>query len=214
MNTEQLIKQLVEEGAQEALPHPMKQTIKWLLVALLYLGGVSLFFGFRADIAVQLSTVSIDLELLFLLAMAVSAALAAFCLSRPDGHQMPWIKYIPFAFLLPWAITAFAGSAGDLQLANILHEMTLNQFGCPWHILLFSVPPGIVMFLALRKGATIRCCWAGLMAAWSVSAFAYMLMRLFEQNDDPAHLLVWHVFPIVLICIAGMMIGKFALRWR
>lgn len=214
MNTEQLISQLVNEGAQEPLPHPVKQTMMWLLVAFLYLGGLALYFGFRADIADQLSNVFIDLELVLLLGMAVSAALAAFCLSRPDGHQKPWIKYIPFAFLLPWAIAAFAGSAHDLQLANILHAMTLNKFGCPWHIVLFSAPPGIVMFLALRKGATIRCCWAGSMAAWSVSAFAYMLMRLIEQNDDPAHLLVWHVLPIVLICMVGMMIGKFALRWR
>jgi len=41
-----------------------------------------------------------------------------------------------------------------------------------------------------------------------------MLMRLIEQNDNPAHLIVWHALPIMLMCMAGMMIGKFALKWR
>lgn len=214
MNTEQFISQLVEEGAQKPLPHPMKQTLMWLLAAFVYLGVLALYFGFRGDIADQLSNAFIDLELVLLLGMAVSAAMAAFCLSRPDGYQKPWIKYIPFAFLIPWIIVAFGGSAGDLQLADFLQSMSLDQFSCTQHIVLISTPPAIAMFFILRKGATIRCCWAGSMAAWSVTAFVYMLMRLIEQNDDPAHLLVWHAVPIVLICMVGMMIGKFALRWR
>lgn len=214
MNTEQFISKMIDEGARKPLPHPIHQTKMWLLGTFVYLGVLALFIGIRGDIADQLSNVFIDLELVLLLGMAVSAAMAAFCLSRPDGHQKPWIKHVPFGFLVAWAITFFAGSAGDLQFADILHSMTLNQFACPWHIAVLSIPPGIAMFLVLRKGVTIRCCWAGTMATLSVTAFAYMLMRLVEQNDDPAHLLVWHALPILLLCIAGMMIGKLALRWR
>lgn len=214
MNTEQFISRLVEEGAKKPLPHPMKQTMLWLLGAFAYLGVLAIYTGFRDDIVEQLSSAAVNLELVLLLGMTASAAMAAFCLSRPDSHQKPWIKYLPFGFLVAWALVAFAGSAGDLQLADFRNAMTLQQSVCAQHIVLISIPPGIAMFFILRMGATIRCCWAGSMAAWSVTAVTYMLMRLIEKNDDPAHLIVWHVLPIVLICIAGMMIGRFVLRWR
>lgn len=50
------------------------------------------------------------------------------------------------------------------------------------------------------------------MATLSVTALGYMRMRLIEQNDNPAYLIVWHALPIMLMCAAGMIIGKFALN--
>lgn len=214
MNTDQLIDKLVAEGAQKPLPHPMKQAMFWLAGTLVWLAALSGYNGFRADFAEKLADPFYGLELILLFGMAFSAALAALCLSRPDGHQMPWIKYVPFGFIVPWAVAAFAGASGEISFASICHSMTLGQFDCPWHILLFSAPPGIAMFLIVRRGAPIQCCWAGSMATWSVTAFGYLCMRLIEQNDNPPHLIVWHALPIVLMCIIGMMAGKYALRWR
>lgn len=212
MNTDQLIDKMVAEGAQRPLPHPVKQVMFWLLGTLIYLTAFCLFMGFRGDIGLKFAEPLYIVELVFMSLAALSAASAAVCLSRPDCCQMPWIKYVPFVFLSLWAAVAFLGFK-NLSGSEIVHMAALCQFDCTWHILLFSLPPGIALFLLIRKGAPLQLCWAGIMAALSVTAFAYAGMRLVEMNDNPAHLLVWHALPVMIISIVGMLAGKYTLRW-
>lgn len=212
MNTDQLIDKLVAEGAQKPLPHPVKQVSFWLLGTLIYLAVFCLFVGFRDDIAAKFAEPLYTFELVFMSLTALSAAWAAVYLSRPDCCQMPWIKYVPFVFLTLWAAVAFLGFK-NLSGSQIVQMAALRQFDCPWHILLFSLPPGIALFFLIRKGAPLQLYWAGIVAALSVTAFAYAGMRLVEMNDNPAHLLVWHALPVMIISIAGMLAGKYTLRW-
>jgi len=214
METKKLIQKMVGEGAQKPLPHPMCQTAYWLIGILIYLGILGGYHGLRADIGEKLYGLFYVSEIILLMGIGIFSALAAFCLSRPDAHQKPWIKYVPFMLIVPWAIIAFIGSVGDLSFTNLSYAMSLSRFDCLSHIALFSIPPGIGIFLIVRMGAPIQCCSAGTMATLSVTAFGYMLMRLIEQNDNPAHLIVWHALPTMLMCVAGMMIGKVALKWR
>jgi len=214
MNTEDLIQKLVNEGPQKPMPHPMQQTMIWLLGMLTYLLLFSLYSGFRSDISEKLSELSYIFEMILLLGLGITAALSAFCLSRPDGHQMPWLKYVPFGFLLVWTMTAFSGSTEQISLQNLVHSMSLSQFDCPLYIILFSVPPGIALFFLVRMGVTTQCYWAGSMATLSVTTFGYLLMRLIEGNDNPIHLIVWHALPIMIICLIGMVFGKILLTWR
>ena len=212
MNTDQLIDNLVAEGAQKPLPHPMKQALFWIIGTLVYLAAFSVYKGFRVDIAVKFAEPLYIAELVFMSLTAISAAWAALCLSRPDCYQMPWIKYVPFDFLVLWAAVAFLGSE-SLNGAHIFHTVALCQFDCPWNIFLFSLPPGIALFFLIRKGAPIQLYWAGSMATLSVTAFGYLSMRLVEMNDNPAHLLVWHALPVMVMSIAGILAGKYTLRW-
>lgn len=213
MGTDSLIAGMVTEGARKPLPHPLKQMALWLVGVAAYLAFVSTYSGFRADIAQKLTEPVYTLELALLFLMALSTAFAALCLSRPDSYQMPRVRYMPFVFLVLWALTAFAGS-GDISWTKICYSMTLGQVDCFWHILLFSTPPGIAMFLLVRKGAPVECCWAGTMATWSVTSFGYLCMRLIEATDNAEHLIVWHALPIVMTCMIGMIAGKYILRWR
>ena len=212
MNTDRLIDKLVAEGAKKPLPHPMKQAMFWLIGTLMYLAAFSVYMGFRADIATKFAETLYIADIVFMSLTAMSAGWAALCLSRPDGCQMPWIKYIPFDFLVLWAAVAFLG-AENLNGAKILNTVTLCQFDCTWHILLLSLPPGIVLFLLIRKGAPVQLYWAGIMATMSVTAFAYVCMRVLEMNDSPAHLLVWHALPVMIMSLVGMLAGKYTLRW-
>lgn len=212
MNTDQLIDKLVAEGAQKPLAHPIKQILFWTLGALVYLAAFCLFLGFRDDIAVKLADPLYIVELVLMSLAALSAACAAVYLSRPDCGQMPWIRYVPFGFIVLWAVAAFLGfkDFGGLQIVDIANQYKID---CPLTIFLFSLPPGIAMFLLIRKGAPMQLYWAGIMAALSVTAFAYVGMRLVEMNDNPAHLLFWHALPVMIISIAGMLAGKYTLRW-
>ena len=212
MDTEQLIQSMLDEGPRKPLPHPMIQTLFWLVGTLVFLALFAGYLGLRGDFADKLSEPLYVIELFLLSGLGVSSALAAFCLSRPDGHQMPWLKFVPLGFVLAWAIVAFSGSAA-INIGELFHSMTLGRFDCVWHILMFSALPGVALFWIVRKGATIQCRWAGTMATLSAASFGYLLMRLLEQNDNLAHLLVWHALPIMLMCMVGMLLGKFTLKW-
>jgi len=214
MKTEDLIQQLVNEGPQKPMPHPMRQTMVWLLGMLVYLILITMYIGFRPDINQKLGEISYTFEFILLLGLGITSALSAFCLSRPDGHQMPWLKFVPFGFLLVWIITAFSGMSEQINLENLAHSMALNHFDCPSYIAIFSIPPGMALFFLVRMGVTTQCYWAGSMATLSVTSFGYLLMRLIEPNDNPAHLIVWHALPIMLICMLGMIIGRLVLKWR
>lgn len=213
MNIDQLINRLAAEGAQKPLPHPIKQAAFWLFGTVVYLVMLSSYSGLRSDVNNRLDDPVYALELALLSGVAVSASFAALCLSRPDSYQMPYLKYVSFGFLAGWALAAFTGSE-SFDWNQIFDAMTLGQIDCVWHITLFSLPPAIAIFMIARRGATIQWCWAGGMATLAVTAFAYLCMRLIEQTDNPAHLIVWHAMPILSLCVLGMMAGMFLLRWR
>ena len=214
MTIDKLINDLSSEGARRPLPGPMRQTLLWGAPTFGYFIVFGLFLGLRPDIGTKFAEPSYIAELVFLLGITLSAAVATCCLSRPDSHQKPWIKYIPLALLIPWGITAFANASGEFSIADLMHTARLGRYDCPLYIALFSLPPGIALFFIARTGATIRCCWAGSMATFAVTAMAYLMMRCVEPNDNIAHLFIWHVMPIMLFCIAGMVIGHFSLKWR
>lgn len=213
MNTSELIRRFVDEGAGRPLLHPMMQSLLWIAGILLYLFVFLMVDGFRPGIFEKLTSTGFVLELILLLLIGISATLSAFCLSRPDDFQMPWIKYSPFPLLFIWVVVAFATQADSIGIGYLWYSLSLDQFDCPIHILLFSTLPGIALFFLVRMGAAIRYYWAGGMTTLSVTAFAYLFMRLVENNDNPAHLLVWHALPIFLMCLIGMVAGRKALRW-
>ena len=213
MNTDELVKRFVDEGAGKPLLHPMQQSLLWLAGILLYLFVFLFFDGFRPDIDEKLGLTSFIFELFLLFLIATVATIAAFCLSRPDGFQKPWIKYLPIPLLVVWAIIAFAGAGSEIGFQNFWNSASLRQFDCPSHIILFSLLPGVAIFIFVRMGAAIRYKWAGIMATLSVTSFAYLFMRLVENTDNPAHLIVWHAIPILVLCLIGMFAGRSVLRW-
>ena len=214
MKTQKLIHNFVEEGPARPLKHPLFQALLWMSGLLMYLLVFIYFDGFRPNLMEKLQNPGFIFELLVLCLLGGTASLAAFCLSRPDSFQMPWVKYLPLTLVFVWALTAFIGAGDEIAIRNLLHSMTLGQFDCPYHILLFSCVPGIVIFVLIRMGAAIHYYWAGFMATLSVTSLAYLFMRLVEDNDNPAHLIVWHALPIILMCLIGMYAGRYALKWR
>lgn len=213
MNTDDIIHQITDEGASRPLLHPAQQSVLWLVGISFYLLIFLFFDGFRSDVMDKLNSIEFLGELFMLFIIGISATFSAFCLSRPDDFQMPWIKYLPFPLLLIWAVYVFSNAGEHLQLNNLINSVALVEIHCPIHIVGFSAIPAIVIFFLVRMGAAIRYYWAGIMSTLSVTAFAYLFMRLVESNDNPAHLLIWHALPILIMCVIGMLIGKKTLRW-
>lgn len=213
METNKLIDSLVMEGAQKPLPGLLRQMLFFLLGTIVWLAIFALWNGVRPDMAYKLTEPFYLLELVILFLMAVSAAFAALCLSRPDSYQMTWTRLVPFCFFCVWIVFAFL-NMGPMKFPTVAQIMDLRQFHCVKGILILSIPPGIAMFIVVRYGAPIHSLWAGGMTAGAVATFAYLIMRIVEPNDNPFHVLVWHALPVLALCLIGILSGKVLLRWK
>jgi hypothetical protein len=212
METQQLIANLVGEGAKKPMPGVLRQMGLWLAVTFVWITLVACHSGLRPDIMQKLHATFFIPELLFLGAISFSSAAAALFLSRPDAMQKPKIRWLPLLFVIPWAVLATLNMGPmDGSLAQTMNSMRFDCAGC---ILLCAAVPAAAMFLMVRKGAAASTGWAGGMTAFSVATFAYLCMRVIEQNDDPLHLVMWHALPVFILCFIGIAAGKTILRWR
>lgn len=214
MKTEELLKQLTEEGAKKPLMNPMLQSALWFSGMLIYLSILIAFSGLRPDFLRKIEGFDYISEIILLLAMAGSATIAAFYLSRPDSEQKPWIKYLPFSFIVPLLFVTYHQSPLPLDWQTISTSLLSDRLDCPSQIFLFSSLPAALLFIFVKKGATIHTHWAGTMVVLSTASFGYLFMRIIEANDNIAHLLIWHVIPLTLMCMLGMVIGHIYLKWR
>ncbi|NNE38983.1 MAG: DUF1109 family protein, partial [Gammaproteobacteria bacterium] len=110
METNELIQQISDEGANKPLWHPFQQSMIWVVGIIIYLFVFLLFDGFRSDISDKINSSEFIIELALLFTVGMTASFAAFCLARPDDFQLSWIKYLPIILLVVWAIYAFSSA--------------------------------------------------------------------------------------------------------
>lgn len=215
MNIDNLITKISQEGAKKPLPNPMKVTVKWLLLMVLYFVVLASFSGLRPDILVKLLQPLFLFELVMILTLGVVCAYVASVLALPDSAQKPWIRFVPFVFLTCLlAILAYQiWTTKTLPLADCLK---LGNYQCIMHIIFYAIMPAIVMFVMIKKAAPIKCCWLGSVVGLCVASFSYAMMRLVEASDDPSTLAVWHLVPVFLMIAGGVMIGEmvFGKIWK
>ena len=213
VDTDSFIRTLAAEGARKPMPRLSRQVVLWAAMTLVWLAAMLWHDGLRPDLTQKLREPAYAFELVLLALLGLSAALAALALSRPDENQLPWARFAPLGLMAAWAVTAWLdmGPATPPALTRAMNE---RHFDCVACIAIFSLPPGLFLFLLVRHGAPIRSAWAGGMAAGAVTAFAYLLMRLQESNDNPFHLLIWHALPVLALGLAGLVAGHLFLRWK
>lgn len=207
MDTEAFISKLAAGGAHKPMPHPLAVAGKWLLALLVYFVAVTAFSGLRTDIAVKLGQPLYLVELTGMLATAMTAAVAASFLALPDVGQRPWIRFVPFLPLMMLAGWLLHGMAAGNAMP-LIECIKMQRYQCIFLLMLFSILPGIFMFITIQRAAPTRCCWAGSMAGLSVASFGYILLRLVSDSDDPTQLIVWHFIPVMLVTMIGMISGK------
>ena len=65
----------------------------------------------------------------------------------------------------------------------------------------------------LRRAAPLRQAWTGALATLAAAALGAAATQVLCPIDDPAHQLVGHVLPVILLAIAGTIAGRRAFDW-
>jgi len=209
-NIEQLVATLSKDAAPvKPAPHPYILSVKWLAIASSYLIVSFAISGFRPDLANALQNPWFVAELVLLFVLFITAAIAAAVLSFPDMHQKRHMAYGPLwvggVFVL---MILFAWRADSPSTPLPMHSLA-----CTLSIALFSLPPFVATFYALRKLASTHLRLTSSIAVLFAFSTGAIWERLHEQNDSIIHVIEWHYLPIMVLAMLALWLGKKLLKW-
>jgi hypothetical protein len=215
---------LIEELAKKATPvkliNPKQYIIKLGAVFLLYGFTLQYIIGIRVDILQRLTNKLYVFEIIMLILIAISGLIASIIAMFPDNYNQKHKLKLPLPYMLSgimlmnisWQIIIDITfqSMFDFYEAQTEH---LHEIECALFIACASIIPSMVMFVILRRGATLIPMQAGAISVITISSLNAAILRLSEINDSATHLLIWHYIPIIILASFGALIGRFALKW-
>lgn len=208
MKTETLIHELAKQGQPvKRVGPPIARFFRWAAVAVLCVAVGVAVFGFRADLEYTSRSPMFLLQAALTLALGALSGLSAFILSVPDKAK-PWLNIVPGTTLLLWLVV--------LVRALLSGENVQAGLGvaCVRDILALGLPPGVLLYLMLKKAAPLNVGRVGVLAALGVAALGALGTQFICRNDDPLHILVWHYVPVLVLGGIGILLGRLLLRWE
>jgi len=171
-----------------------------------FAGAAVSALGPRQDLFDALRQPVYAARLMTTLSTAILAAAAAFVLSVPGAERSRVQRVLPWVALGGWAVllAALLVSGGD-PVARVL-AFPVN-WPCGYKILGFSLISGTALFVALRRAAPLERLWTASVAALAATAFGAVATQFVCPVDDPAHQLVGHVLPVIVLAAIGTAIG-------
>jgi len=214
VDTQQLIRELSSQASPVKLLRPARYAMLLLVTLSIYAVCAQCWLeGFRPDLAVQLVRPLFIGELFLLMAMLVSATVAAAYAMLPHAAYQKPLMRLPYVFsgLMLALLTFQLFLPQDTRM--VMSDETSHTHECTMYIALSSMLPAALIFGLLRKGATIVPGAAGVLAVIASVSVGALTLRLAEVNDEITHLLTWHYVPSVFFAALGALIGRFLLRW-
>ncbi len=204
--TDRLISSLSEElEPGKPLRHPFNRALGYIFVALIYVGTIAYFLGFRPDIALMFSKSSFLFEIVLVFAIFISAACAAAWMCVPDMRGQNWMIAIPltlFGVFIVWI--GLESFINDLTIPRIhLHHCAMDA------ALIAGVPVAAMVFLT-TKGASTKPVLSSFMGMLSMGALGYFSLRFTCMSNELGHIAFYHVIPFVF---GGALIGAIAQRF-
>lgn len=208
MNTELLIHQLaIDARPVRPLGRPVVRLAVWVLFAAAVTSFGVFLIGVRSDIDSAFAEPVFVLRIVLTLGISLVASFAALTLAVPGKEHDRSI-----------GILAAAVSSLVILLAYLFYstESFLPGSGaaCVRNILLLGSAAGALLYFMLKEAAPLRSGTVGMLAALGATAFANLGTQFICRNDNPAHIFVWHLVPIALLCGIGILLGRLIFTWN
>lgn len=212
--TADLISELAAQAQPaKAIASPAIWILRLLGVLALYAFAAQFFLGLRGDLLIQFTRPLFAVEILFLLLLLISSSVAAVFAMYPDAYQKPQFLKLPYAAFLLLASLLTSQLALPHDVRMVMPLPSAHAMECAICIAAVALVPAAIIFVLLRKGASVCQFEAGSFAVLAASAIGCLTLRLAEENDSVQHLLLWHYIPTFIFAAIGAMIGKCLLKW-
>ena len=213
MQTEEFIRRLAANAPRvRRLANPAWRTTAWFMLSFAYASAVVYAKGPRPDIYDRLAEPLFLVELLAALTTAMMAAAAAFCAGCP-GRPL-WERLAPFPFLAVWLASLGDGCWRDWLRFGPEGLSVQPDLICFPGIFITSVPPAILMFVMIRRGAPIAPITTTGLATLAATSIAAAALLLFHEQEASVMVLVWQFGSVLVLTALGALLGRRLLRWR
>jgi hypothetical protein len=212
-DTETIVRNLVREsGRTKILPSPEKRTFAWLCLALPFVVLVAFMMGFREDLPQK----AVESRYLFeqgaALAVALSAAFAAFWSVVPAAPR--WTLFAPLVPIARWLGSLGAGCIQDWAAMGAAGLSISPEWACLPGIAMVGSVPGITMAAMLRRGAPIYPHLGVALGGLAAAAIGNFGLRLFHDADAGIMVLVWQFGTVALWAALAGLFGPHIHSWR
>jgi hypothetical protein len=145
------------------------------------------------------------------LGAAVATAIATYQSSFPvwKGVSAKPVALGIFVVLLVTICFDWAGLGGDFAA-----EMHADRGSCGRFMLIMGFFSTAWMMIVIRKAAPARLIETGAWAAATSGAVGAFCMSFVCPHENPMHILVWHLVPILALSVVGAIVGQRALKWQ
>ena len=211
MKTTDLIDMMVQDDPAE-LPQQRPLALWVTVLVVLSAAIVLLVGGLRADFANVIVQPLVQAKYLLPLMVAVPSLWFASQARQPETTlkgSLLWMA-IPAVIVIALLISTLANLPADKWAATVQGQ---SLFVCLASIPLLASPILAGLLWVMKQGATTRPALAGALAGLASGGLSASVYALHCFEDSPAFYGVWYSAGIVLMGIAGQLIGSRVLKW-
>jgi hypothetical protein len=213
VKTDDLIVQIAADARPvRVLPAPSVRFARWALAMVAFVALGVVMIGLRPDVSSAIGDPAFIVRLLTTVLAALLAAASAFAMSVPGAERSPIQHLLPLAALSAWAVFLLVLLTGGGNPSQRLLAWPIN-WPCGVKITGLAIVPGCALFAMLRRAAPLRPTWNAVLAALAAAALGAAATQFSCPVDDPAHQLVGHVLPVVILSILGALAGRRSMDW-
>jgi hypothetical protein len=213
MRTDDLIVALARSaGPVRRLPSPSIRLAQWTAATVALMLVAVVIIGPRANVTTAVSQPAFLLTAIATIFTALLSAASAFVLSIPGAERSAWQRALPLLTFSVWSMSLAYLLASEGEALRRLQQWPFHA-ACLIEIAGLSVLPGLALFAMLRRAAPLQLGWSGAFAALASAAVAAAATQFMCGVDDPAHQLVGHVLPVVVLSMLGALAGQRYLNW-
>jgi hypothetical protein len=149
------------------------------------------------------------LEIAFFAGAAVIVAAAALCAAIPGRESAAWHSGLAVALTVIGTAMLFIR---PMRTDQSLGDFVAIGRTCAWSTCAKAAVPWIALWWAVRRGAPGNGGGAGAMVGAAAMLFSFAIMRLDCPLDEPLHLMIWHLGPVVVATGISALAGAVWLR--
>lgn len=176
--------------------------------------GVIFFvaIGFRPDLIAATASVRFAFKFMVTGTAIVAFAFLARASLSPDR---PIRSYPPAALAAPLLLMVGVNTELFITPAEEWAKLAIgkNSMNCLSLVPVLGMPPLAILVSAMRRGATVRPGFSGLLAGVLAGAIAATFYAANCTDDSPLFVAVWYPLPIALLGGIGAIAGRLFLRW-
>jgi hypothetical protein len=213
VRTEELIVQLARAAVPvRPLARPSVRLAWWAAAALPFAALCVLAIGARIDLRTAMHQPTFMALAAISLFTGLVAAAASLAMSVPGSDRSSLQRALPLLLGATWTVALLVlvfkgGNPVRRMLALPIHV------ACVIEIAAIGVVPSWALFAMLRRAAPLRLGWSAALATLAGVGLGATATQFICPIDDPAHQLVGHVLPAVILVLMGALTGRRSLNW-